>query len=172
MSAEQTLEDVAEPRDPDIRRRRLVLYACASIALLVIAGFAARSLFQGDDKPKDAPKVIAPVIIERIELKPVRGASGRGLAEVLRRGQAESVRVLAAELKPSTDKQIYQLVLAGGAGEDKLLGNSVVGAERIFVGEARLPVETLNQYRRIELRLITNGAPPSEKTVLRGKIPR
>jgi hypothetical protein len=166
-----TAEETAEQREPDIRRRRVVLYSCAALALLLIAGFAARTLFTGDDKPIAAPKVIAPVIIERIEMKPVRGASGRGLAEVLRRGQAESVRVLAAELKPSTDKQIYQLVLAGGPGDDKLLGNSVVGAERIFVGEAKLPVETLNKYKRIELRLITNGAPPSEKTVLRGKIP-
>ncbi|MBJ7354967.1 MAG: hypothetical protein JHC98_09090 [Thermoleophilaceae bacterium] len=159
-------------RDPEIRRRRLVLYACAALALLVIAGFAARTLFKGEDKPTAAPKVVAPVIIERIQMKPVRGANGRGLAEVLRRGSAQSVRVLAAELKPSTDKQVYQLVLADGPGDEKLLGNSAVGEEKIFVGEAKVSLQTLNQYKRIELRLITNGAPPTEKTILRGKIPR
>lgn len=167
-----TAEEPTQQRDPDIRKRRLVLYACAVVALLVIAVFAARTLFEGDEKPAAAPKVIAPVIIERIQMKPVRGASGQGLAEVLRRGDAESMRVLAAELKPSTDKQVYQLLLAGGPSEDKLLGNSAVGQEKIFVGEAKLPLKTLNQYKRIELRLITNGAPPTEKTILRGKIPR
>lgn len=165
-------EDTTPARDPDIRKRRLVLYAAAALALILIAGFAGRTLFSGDDKPKAAPKVLTPVIIERIQLKPVGGTSGRGLAEVLRRGDAESMRVLAARLKPSTEKQVYQLVLTGGQPEDKLLGGSAVGAERIFVGEAKLTVQELHKYRRVELRVITNGAPPTEKTVLRGKIPR
>lgn len=167
-----TTEDTTPTRDPDIRKRRLMLYAAALLALLLIGGFAARTLISGEDKPKPAATVLTPVIIERIQLKPVGGGSGRGLAEVLRRGEAESMRVLAARLKPSTDKQIYQLLLTGGQAEDKLLGNSSVGPERIFVGEAKLSVAELHKYRRVELRLITNGAPPSEKTVLRGKIPR
>ncbi|MGH2959767.1 MAG: hypothetical protein ACRDKE_09190 [Solirubrobacterales bacterium] len=165
-------QNTTPARDPDIRKRRLMLYSAAFLAILLIAGFAGRTLFSGDDKPKAAPKVLTPVIIERIELKPVGGAAARGLAEVLRRGEAESMRVLAARLKPSTEKQIYQLLLTGGQGEDKLLGNSVVGKERIFVGEAKLPVAELHKYRRVEIRLITNGAPPTQKTVLRGKIPR
>jgi hypothetical protein len=64
------------------------------------------------------------------------------------------------------------LLLTGGQPEDKLLGNSVVGSERIFVGEAKLTVAELHKYKRVELRVITNGAPPSSKTVLRGTIPR
>jgi hypothetical protein len=165
-------EDTTPARDPDIRKRRLVLYLAAALALLLIAGFAGRTLLEAEDRPKAAPKVLTPVIIERIQLKPVGGASGRGLAEVLRRGDAESMRVLAARLKPSTEQQVYQLLLTGGQPEEKLLGNSAVGSERIFVGEAKLTVAELHKYRRVELRLITNGAPPTEKTVLRGKIPR
>lgn len=165
-------DETTPARDPDIRKRRLVLYSAAVLALLLIAGFAGRTLFSGDDKPKVTPKVLTPVIIERIQLKPVGGASGRGLVEVLRRGEAESMRVLAARLKPSSEKQVYQLLLTGGQPEDKVLGNSVVGTERIFVGEAKVTVAELHKYKRVELRLITNGAPPSQKTVLRGKIPR
>lgn len=165
-------KDTTPTRDPEIRKRRMMLYSAAALALLLVAGFAGRTLFTGDDKPKPAAKVLTPVIIERIRLKPVGGSSGRGLAEVLRRGNAESMRVLAARLKPSTDKQTYQLILTGGQPEDRLLGNSVVGTERIFVGEAKLTVKELHKYRRVELRLITNGAPPSEKTVLRGSVPR
>ncbi|MBI2691930.1 MAG: hypothetical protein HYX29_08315 [Solirubrobacterales bacterium] len=165
-------EDTTPARDPDVRKRRLVLYAAALLALLLVAGFAGRTLLSGDDNPEVVPKVLTPVIIERIQLKPIGGSSGRGLAEVLRRGSAESMRVLAARLKPSTEKQIYQLVLTGGQPEDKLLGNSAIGSERIFVGEAKLTVAELQKYRRVELRVIINGAPPSEKTVLRGTIPR
>jgi hypothetical protein len=165
-------EDTTQVRDPDIRKRRMLLYSAAVLALLLIAGFAGRSLLSGDDKPKTAPKVLTPVIIERIQLKPVRGADGRGLAEVLRRGEAESMRVLAAQLKPATDKQLYQLYLAGGQSEEKLLGNGAVGEEGIFVGEAKVTVETLHKYRRVELRVVTNGAPPEQELVLRGKIPR
>ena len=158
--------------DPDIRKRRMLLYIAAGLGVLLVAGFAAQSLFSGDDNPKPAPKVVTPVILERIQMKPVGGASGRGLAEVLRRGDAESLRVLAARLKPATEKQVYQLLLTGGTAEDKVLGNQVVGTEGIFVGESKVSVSTLHQYKRLELRLITNGAPPSEKTVLRGSIPR
>lgn len=172
MTAQQTIEQPGAGSDPDIRKRRLALYAAAGVAILLVAGFAARSLFSGDDKPRTAPKVQTPVIIERIQMKPVGSANGRGLAEVLRRGETQSLRVLAARLKPATDKQVYQLVLTGGSADEKVLGNEVVGAERLFVGESKVSVATLHQHRRIELRLITNGAPPSEKTVLRGSIPR
>ncbi|MGK2877692.1 MAG: hypothetical protein ACSLFF_03810 [Solirubrobacterales bacterium] len=168
MSAQGT----QQTHDPNIRKRRLVLYSAACLAILLVALFAARSLLAGDDKPKAPPKVVTPVIVERIQMKPVGGSRARGLAEVLRRGDAESVRVLAARLKPTTDRQIYQLLLTGGAPEDKLLGNSAVGSERIFVGEATVTVEALHKYRRIEIRVVTNGAPPSEEAVLRGKIPR
>jgi hypothetical protein len=169
MAAETSADQIPQP---DIRKRRQVLYVATAIGVLLVAVFAARSLFSGDDKPKTAPKVITPVIIERIELKPVDGASGRGLAEVLRRGEAESLRVLTAKLKPSNDKQIYQLVLTGGTSDEKLLGNEAVGADGIFVGEAKVSIATLHQYKRIEIKRITNGAPPKETTVLRGSIPR
>jgi hypothetical protein len=172
MPDQTSIRPAPPTRDPAIRRRRILLYSAAVLAMLVVAAFAARSLFSGSDKQKPAPKVLTPVILERIQLKPLGGAGGRGLAEVLRRGQAESLRVLAARLKPSSDKQVYQLVLTGGAADEKLLGNEVVGAERIFVGESKVSVSTLHSYSRIELRLITNGAPPSEKTILRGTIPR
>ncbi|MBJ7457655.1 MAG: hypothetical protein JHD02_00560 [Thermoleophilaceae bacterium] len=167
-----TAADNEQTRDPSVRKRRLVLYSAAGLAILLVAAFAGRTLLAGDDKPAPPPKVVAPVIVERIQMKPVGGSRARGLAEVLRRGNDESVRVLAAQLKPSAENQVYRLLLTGGPPEDKLLGNSAVGTERIFVGEAKVTVDELHSYKRIEIRAVTNGAPPSEKTVLRGKIPR
>jgi hypothetical protein len=167
-------EETSTPqRDPSIRRRRLILYTGAAAALILVAGVAAISLFGGkDEKSKPPAKLAAPLIVERIQLKPVGGSSGRGLAEVLRRGDAESLRVLAAQLKPSEDKQVYQLVLAGGPGGEKLLGNEAVGKQKIFVGESKVSLATFRQYKRVEIRLVTNADPPRVKTVLRGTIPR
>jgi hypothetical protein len=168
-----TDESTQPTRDKSIARRRRLLYAAAFVGFLLVAAVAARSIFSGDDKDTKTPvKLTAPVIVERIQLKPVGSSSGRGLAEVLRRGNAESLRVLVAELKPTANGQIYQLVLTGGPKDEKLLGNEAVGKQKIFVGEAKLPLETLHSYRRIELRLVTNGDPPDEALIVRGKIPR
>jgi hypothetical protein len=159
--------------DATTRKRRRLLYAAAAVALVLIAVVAAQSLFSGEDKETTKPvKLAAPVIVERIQMKPVGSASGHGLAEVLRRGDAESLRVLAAELKPSGQGEIYQLVLKAKGKEEKLLGNEAVGKQKIFVGEAKLPLSTLHDYSTIELRLISNGDPPKQTPILRGTIPR
>lgn len=159
------------PGQPNVRRRRLILYAAALAALLVVAAFGASTLLSGgDDEPKKA-RLATPLIVERFELKPVAGASGRGIAELLTRPTGTGLRVLAQDLKRSSAKQVYQLVLAGGTAGEKLLGNEVVGRTGLFVGEAKVSVDELHQHKRIELRLITQGDPPTEKTILRGSIP-
>src|SRR3954454_24121887 len=135
-----------------IKRRRRLLYAFAGVALLVVIGFAAFQRFGGDSK-KDAAKsqLKPPVIIERFELKPVRGQSGHGLAELVRRQTGDGLRVLAVKLKPNLDDEVYQLLLAGGGGEPKLLGNEIVDQQKTFVGEAKVDSAELHKYRRIEL---------------------
>lgn len=167
------MDDEKQPpeRDPSIRRRRRILYAAAVVGSLLIAAVAASSLLKGDDKPKKAPKTATPVIVARIEMKPVRGASGRGLAEILRRAGRESVRVLAARLVPTTEQQFYQLVLTGGDAEERVLGNAQVGDQRIFVGESKITLAAMQKHKHIDLRRVTNGAPVKQTTILRGKIP-
>jgi hypothetical protein len=165
-------ETMPTPRS-DVRRRRRILYAAAALALLIVVAFAARSVFSGgeDDTPAKPARLTAPVIVERFELKPVGGGSARGIAELLRRGTATGLRVLARGLTASKDGQVYQLVLAGGGAPEKLLGNEVVGKTGLFVGEAQITVDQLHQHRRIELRLVGQGDPPTEELVLRGAIP-
>lgn len=164
-------ETQSQERDPSIRKRRRILYAAAVVASLLIAAVAASSLLKGDDKPKKAPKTVTPVIVARVEMKPVKGAQGRGLAEILRRAGRESVRVLAARLVPTTDKQFYQLVLTGGKAEERVLGNAQVGEQRIFVGESKITLEAMQRHKYIDLRRVTNGAPVKQTTILRGRIP-
>lgn len=164
-------EPEAQERDPSIRRRRRVLYAAAVLGSLLIAGVAASSLLKGSEKPKQAPKTVTPVIVARVPMKPVRGAQGRGLAEILRRAGRESVRVLAARLLPTTEKQFYQLVLTGGSAEERVLGNAQVGKQRIFVGESKISLSAMQKHKFIDLRRVTNGAPVKETTILRGRIP-
>lgn len=159
-------------RDPNLARRRRILYAAALIGLLLVAAVAARPLFTSDSKPKHAAPVVTPVIVARIEMKPVGSSSSRGLAEVLRRGQAESIRVLATKLTPSKKNAAYQLVLTGGKGDFKLLGTAVVGDQGIFVGESKTDIDEIEEFKRIELRRVTAEPDATEKTVLRGKVPR
>ncbi|MFT4048399.1 MAG: hypothetical protein QM648_01015 [Solirubrobacterales bacterium] len=159
-------------RNPELARRRRILYGAAALGLLIVAVIAARPLFTSDAKPKKAAPVVTPVIVARVKMKPVDGSSSRGLAEVLRRGQAESVRVIATKLRPSAKNEAYQADLVGGTGEFKLLGTVIVGDEGIFVGESKTSIDELEQFKYIELRRVTAEPNATEKTILRGRIPR
>lgn len=167
MSGQASTSD----RDPAIRRRRRVLYVAAAIALVLIAAVAAKSLIDGGPKPQVAPKLTAPVIVARIEMRPTSTGRARGLGEILRRGDAESLRVLIARLKPSTGNRFYQLVLAGGSADERVLGSQKVGSEGVFVGETSITLEELQRHKRLELRQIKPGPPVAQRTILRGRIP-
>ena len=173
IDAEQKPTDSTQLDRDAIKRRRRWLYGFAALALLAVCAFAATQLFGGDDaKDADKNQPKPPVIVERFELKPAKGQKGRGLAELVRRETGDGLRVLAANLKPNLDNEVYQLLLAGGGQEPKLLGNEVVGPQKTFVGEAKISADVLHQYRRIELRRVGRGNPPVTELVLRGSIPR
>lgn len=158
---------------PNLRRRRLLLYAFALLALALIAFFAVRTL-TSDDKPDPAatkPQLERPLIVERFKLTAAKGQKGRGLGELVRRTKGDGLRVLAIELTPSRGEQFYQLLLADGK-DTRVLGNQVVGDEKTFVGEAKITSKELREFKRIELRRVTPGTPPESELVLRGKISR
>lgn len=158
---------------PNVRRRRLLLYAFALIALAVISVFAVRTL-TGDEKTDPAakrPQLERPLIVERFKLTAAKGQKGRGLGELVRRKTGDGLRVLAIELTPSRGEEFYQLLLADGE-KTRVLGNQVVDDQKTFVGEAKLTSVELRKFRRIELRRVTPGTPPESELVLRGKISR
>jgi hypothetical protein len=156
-----------------IRRRRRWLYAFAMLAVLAIGVAVALSLLNDSDK-KDAAKRAGappPVVLERFELRPVGSQRGRGLGELVRRPKNDGLRVLAVGIRPTLETEVYQLVLAGGRSRPKLLGNEKVDENKTFIGEAKITANDLHSYSRIELRRVTQGDPPVDKLVLRGKIP-
>lgn len=156
---------------PNVRRRRLFLYAFALIALAVISVFAVRTL-TADDKPDPAakrPQVERPLIVERFRLTAAKGQIGRGLGELVRRKAGDGLRVLAIDLAPSKGEDFYQLLLSKG-DDTRVLGNQVVDDQKTFVGEAKITSAELRKFDRIELRRVTPGSPPESKLVLRGKI--
>lgn len=157
-------------RDPAIARRRRILFFGAAAILLALVAVAVVPLLQHDKKPVRVKPPQSAVILARVELKPVGGGQAKGLAEILRRGQDQSIRVLATKLPPSREGEVYGLFLAGGAPQ-RLLGSAVVGSQRIFVGEAKVGIGELEKFKRIELRRATTGQDPKETIVLRGKIP-
>lgn len=158
-------------RDPVIARRRRILFAVGGLVLLCVTIVAVTPLLKSDKKAKTVQPPKQAVILARVELRPVGGANGKGLAEVIRRGGQQSVRVLAARIAPSKDGEVYGLFLTNGA-KQKLLGSALVGSQRIFVGESKVGIHELEQFKRIELRRATTGANPKETVILRGRIPR
>lgn len=175
-SETETQPKVEQSPAPDraaIKRRRRWLYASAGLALIAVCAFAAIQLFSGGSKKSaDRPEVKPPVIVERFEMKAVRGQRGHGLAELVRRPTNDGLRVLAVKLRPNLDEEVYQLLLTGSGNKDKLLGSEIVGQQKTFVGEARISANELHKYTRIELRRVGRGNPPVSKLVLRGSIPR
>lgn len=165
-------ESGAEQHDATLARRRRILYAAAAIGLLIVAAIAALPLLQADKtKTKRTVPVKTPVILARIEMRPVGRSGARGLGEVIRRGREQSLRVIAGKLRPNAKDEAYQLVLTGGTGGFKLLGTAVVGDQRLFVGESKTSIEQLEGFKRLELRRVTAGVDGTEHTVLRGRIP-
>jgi hypothetical protein len=155
-----------------IRRRRQILYACLAAAVLLVAAFTLPALLKSEPKPAAPVKLVRPVIVERVKLKPVGDERGRGLAELLRRGTAQSVRVLAARLTPVGRNQVYRLYLSGGPAPERLLGGEAVGPEGIFVGEAAVPLAEVRRHRVIELRRVTTSTRVRSEVILRGAIAR
>lgn len=155
-----------------IKRRRLLLYGFSIVALGAIGVLAYLTFFSSDDEQARAPQRMSPpLIVERFKLTAASGEKGRGLGELVRRETGDGFRVLAIDLKPSGKEQFYQLLLSDGE-KTRVLGNQIVGDERTFVGEAKLSGSELREYKRIELRRVTEGTPPQSELVLRGRIPR
>jgi hypothetical protein len=174
VEAQQEIATGGSGREKILRRRRW-LYASALLALIAVAVAIGFSLLGGSDRKTAAAKNAAsapPIVLERIELKPVAGQSGHGLAELVRRPKSDALRVLAVKLRPSLAGEVYQLLLTGGSGGTKLLGNEVIGQNKTFIGEAKISANDMHRYSRIELRRVSEADPPVEKLVLRGSIPR
>lgn len=159
----------------NIKRRRRWLFAYGALAVAAVISVAAVQTLGNSKQDKRRTSALAeptkPVIVERFRLKPVAGGRGRGLAELVRKNGVSNLRVLAVRLKPSLVGESYQLVLAGGRQDPKPLGGQTVGQKGTFLGQAKISVEALHEFRRIELRRITDGTPPDERLVLRGTIP-
>lgn len=170
------MSSASSDRSAAIRRRRRWLTAFALLGLAAIVSVAALRMFGSTDGElaRVAAENNAPssVVLERFELMPPSGGRARGLAELVRRGAAASLRMIAVRLKPSLAGEVYQVSLVGGPGGDKLLGGEIVGGKGTFLARAVVSSELLHRYRRIEMRRIGSGAPGAGKLVLGAYIPR
>lgn len=158
-----------------IRRRRRWLVAYGLLAVAAVASVAAAQTLGGSKDEKKRVSALTepskPVIVERFKMKPASGVRGHGLAELVRKDGVSNLRVLAVRLKPSLAGESYQLVLTGGRLDPKPLGGQTVGQKGAFLGQAKITVDQLHRFTRIELRRVTDGTPPEEKLVLRAAIP-
>lgn len=173
--AEQSTSPLDTPVPDQIRRRRALLYGFAALGVLAIAVSGVVKAIHDPDGPPSGRNADRPasVPVARIELRPIGGSTGRGLAELVRRGDDEYLRVLAVGLRPCRPGELYQLLLSGGGSHDRLLGSQSVDRKRTFLGEAKIALRDVTKYRRLEIRRVLQpeDGPPTERRVLRGIVP-
>ena len=159
----------AEEARPARQRRRLVLRpvaaALASIALLA-AGIGAGVLLSNDDEGSGDGD------LERVQLAPVVSAAGNagGVAE-LRPEAGGRATVELRGLKPSGDRDFYELWLLGDDGELVSLGSVRVPESGDATLDVELPVDP-TQFRYLDLSREPDDGDPGHSTVsiLRGPV--
>lgn len=172
---EQPVAGDAPDRSADIvRRRRRWLYAFTLLGFMAILAVAGVRLIDetGDGREHAGGAAQRSLVLERFELIPPARGRARGLVELVRRGDATSIRMIAVRLKQSIADEVYQVVLTRRRGADKVLGGRPVGAQGTFIARADVSAEELHRYRAIEMRRVGSVDDGRGRLVLRAVIPR
>lgn len=160
----------AEEARPARRRRRLVLRpvaaALASIALLAV-GIGAGLVLSNDDDDGGAD-----ADLERVQLAPVVSAAKNagGVAE-LRPEAGGRATVELSGLRPSGDRDFYELWLLGDDGELVSLGSVRVPESGNATLDVELPVDP-KQFRYLDVSREPDDGDPGHSTIsiLRGPV--
>ncbi len=158
-----------------LRRRRLWLYALVLLGLVAVAAVTLTQIKQSNDRERAqdllTSKPSTSVVLERFELRSPAGVKAQGLVELVRRQGKTSLRMIAVRLRPSVTDEVYQVSLAGGAGDDRLLGGQAVGRKGTFLARADVSSEELHRFKTIEIRRVGSNTSGKGKLVLRANIP-
>jgi hypothetical protein len=161
-----------EPDDvADLRRRRLMLFMAALLAVSVVGTVAVVTSREQDSlKSERSPRRAAATPVARITLEPTRRApaDARGLGEVVRREGRQELRVIAQNLRLTGDASTYRVYLARGEAQ-KTLGRVRTDRRGTLLGEARLAAGDLTRFTQLRISFETEN---SQRDVLRGDLPR
>lgn len=169
-----------EPLSPEaeeaVRQRRIYGGIAAAVALLLIVLVWPIGLLTGSDDKKSSSKssdntqsaAQQTTVIGQVELKPVGGAKGQGVAVVATQS-GKLQMVVQARLTPTKAKQAYEVWLYNSQSEAKSLGAQVTDQQGNLQGAAPLPAN-YKSYKFIDVSLEStsdNNAKHSGNSVLR-----
>lgn len=174
MNDQDQANNSTERSAGSVRSRRRWLAAFALLGVAAIVTVAGVQLFAGKEDEQKRDRALdgsaRPVVLERFDLKPRRGKSRRGLAELVRRDDRTYLRIIAAGLRQTIGDQAYQASLTKRS-RSKLLGSQRVDEKGVFLGQTVIDSDQLHAFSRIELRLVGGDLSESGRLILRGEIP-
>ena len=153
-----------------VRNRRIV--AAVGIVLLIaaiaIGVLAATGTFKSDVREAVAPatRVVGQLLLNPLE----RGNENQGIAVVAQRGDERSL-IVQARLKPTGERQAYEVWLYNSDKDAVSLGAQVTDRQGNYQGAGRLPAP-LERYKYIDVSFeqLDRNAAHSGNSVLRGEI--
>lgn len=155
----------------DLRRRRSILVSALVLALCIVGIVAVLAARDKDPLAGSKSPVVAPATpIARITLRPTGNAprNARGIAEVVKREGAYELRLIAENLKKTTDDSEYRVYFDSGAAE-RTVGRAWTDARGTLIGEGHIDADDLKKFKFLRVALET---PKGESDVLRGRLPR
>jgi hypothetical protein len=161
--------------DDVIKRRRLLGAAGAALLLLFVLLIWPVGLLTGNDdggssKATKASKASNIKILGQVQLKPVSGQTGAGIAIVTRTDGKPELNVRAA-LNPTGQNEAYEVWLYNSDEDAKSLGAQVTDQQGVFAGRSELPANW-RDYTAINISRepVDRNAAHSGESVLQAKI--
>ena len=153
-----------------VRNRRIVagVGALLLIAAIAIGILALTGTFDSEVREARAPqtRVVGQLLLNPLE----RGSENQGIAVVAQRGDERSL-IVQARLKPTGERQAYEVWLYNDDKDAVSLGAQVTDREGNYQGAGRLPAP-LDRYKFIDVSLeqLDRNTAHSGNSVLRGEV--
>jgi hypothetical protein len=160
-----------------IRRRRLVAAAAAGALVLAFAIliFPGKVLTGGDDEEGEPARAQQagqrqPRILGQVVLRPVKGEDGAGIAVIAERG-GQSQLIVQARLKPSGNREAYEVWLYNNQEDARSIGAQVTDRQGTYQGAGPLP-QDFDRYKFIDISRepVDRNRRHSGDSVLRGRL--
>lgn len=172
------------PEAEAVVRRRRILGALA--ALLALAGvilaaiFLLPKIFGGDDEQEEPTASTPPTeaaageaqVLAQLELKPVEGGKGAGLATVAEEA-GQQLLIVQARLQPVSGNDVYEVWLYNSPEDAQSVGAQITDEQGNYVGAGPLPAD-FERFKFVDISREKTGQDPdpshSGQSVLRARI--
>ena len=161
-----------------VRRRRILgaLAAAAAVAAVVVAVILLTS--DGDEEQTAAPAPAETTagqqaqVLSQLELRPVGGGDGAGIATIADEA-GQRLLIVQARLEPTRGDDVYEVWLYNSPRDAQSIGAQVTDEQGNYVGAGPLPAD-FERFEFIDISREKTGSDPdpahSGQSVLRAKL--